>query len=713
MKYVSWEDYNPKALYKPLKYRGKKKGEVLERWMALDTETSHNHDEEHPKGWIYQWAFVFGHDCVYGRKPSEFIQALKKIAEVYRLGNGRKLIIYVHNLSYDIQYLKNWLYDAFGDFRILALKEHHFITYENEFFLFKCSYRLSNKSLEKWAKDLGCTNQKKVGLVDYSLIRYQDSPLTNEDWAYMFGDVLTLDECLERQIYQMYNDDITTVPLTSTGYIRRTARQNFQKANHSRRAFLNSRLHNDTYTLCRREFAGGLTHGNRYYSGEIIKPGEGQTIKHRDFRSHYPSQQRVRKFPVGMFNFWGEDIGIDEINRLMNDYALLIECEFSNICVKDKSIVFPILQESQCRLGSIGPVKIIADNGRILSLAGTVNIVCTELDLYWILRMYDIQTIHYRKVYTAVKGYLPEWMLETVDTFFHGKTEFKDLAEHEKDPEKKLDYTLSLMKAKNGLNGLYGCTATDIVRAEITMDAEGESPWNVSYPENRTEALDSYYNNMNSFMRYEWGVYCTNWGRWELLKFAYDIVGNNGTEMWRCLYMDTDSLFYLSDEETERRVEAENARLREKSEQIGAYIEHKGKRVHYDQFTLEDENITAFKFLHAKCYGYETDGKELHITIAGVPARVLDHLDENGKPVYYTREQEMESLDNLEAGFVFRRCGGTTATYTETGITVESIQGHVTEYASAVIIRESTKTLKNEIEKHDDIWEYKAGIIGE
>ena len=101
--------------------------EICERWISLDTETSWNHDEENPISWIYQWAFKFGDYIATGRTPQEFILELKKIYNEYELNENRKIIIFVHNLSYDIQYLKNYLIEAFGEYKILAISAHHFI----------------------------------------------------------------------------------------------------------------------------------------------------------------------------------------------------------------------------------------------------------------------------------------------------------------------------------------------------------------------------------------------------------------------------------------------------------------------------------------------------------------------------------------------------------------------------------------------------------
>lgn len=684
----------------------KEKRAFLEEWLSLDTETSHNHDIENPIGWVYQWAFCFAGDIVVGRKPSELIKCFNKMIRFYELGKERKLIIYVHNLSYDWTYLVDWLEEEYGKGKTLAIRSHNVISYTNDFFCFKCSYMLSNKSLAKWSKDLGCTNRKLEGFVDYEVVRYQDSELTARDWAYMIADVETLHECIKRQL-QLYNDNIVTVPLTATGYIRREIRRNFNKDTHNFKRFQQTRLSDTTYKLCRREFAGGFTHGDRYKAGMTIEPGDGEIIKHRDFRSHYPSQQRTRNFPVGKFNLYATDTDLKTIQAQLDSYCILVDCTITNILIKSEKINFPYLQESKCKEGHIGPFRTLADNGRILSFTGTTNLVFNEHDLYWFLRQYNYQEIRYNALYVSKKGPLPAFMMETVDEFMLGKTKYKELEKSETDPEKKLDYALSLMKSKNGLNAIYGCSATDPVRSEVSW--EDMKNWKEEPPEDLQGALDKFYNSRNNCMRYPWGCWTTSNARHELFTFAYDVIGKanggEGIEATGCLYMDTDSIFYISNPETEKAVEEYNTKLREKSEKIGAFIEYEGKKVHYDQFCDEEEDITAFRFLHAKCYAYEEKTAGLKCVIAGVPARTINGTDKDDKTIYYTREQELGEIDNLTVGKVFKICGGASISYFAQQPAVVSIEGHRTEIASCAIINNTEKTLKHECEKHLDILE--------
>ena len=94
--------------------KGSKRTVYLEDPVLLDTETSNNYDPETGTGcgWIYQWAFNFGDmDCI-GTYASELIVDLMN-ATAWSIDRAKaeepdldvKCLAFVHNLSYDIQYL--------------------------------------------------------------------------------------------------------------------------------------------------------------------------------------------------------------------------------------------------------------------------------------------------------------------------------------------------------------------------------------------------------------------------------------------------------------------------------------------------------------------------------------------------------------------------------------------------------------------------------
>lgn len=676
---IPFTKYNPTQEYDFIsKTKSHRKGDykLLTEPIFLDTETSWNHDEENPVGWIYQWAIRFGCDTVTGRKPSELITTLKRIASTYEADESNRIIVYCHNLSYDIQYLKNWLFVSFGVWKILAISPHHFITFECGPFVFKCSYMLSNRSLAKWGKDLAIEQKKLEGAIDYDLIRYQDTPLTDIDNAYMEYDVLALQECIRKQL-KIYGDDITSIPLTSTGYVRRDARTNARKDPSDWDKFQACKMTLTIYSMLLSAFAGGFTHGNRHLADKTIKC----KIGHRDFTSHYPTQQMLHLFPCGpWFNI--TEPTIEKIKQWQKrGYCLVFEVAFRDVELINKQHPMPYLQASKVRAGARSKLACVEDNGRILKVDGIFSVCVTEVDWEIIERMYNWNDC---KILTAKRSAakpLPKWMRETVLKYFHGKTFYKEEGKKEKDPERKADLAISLMKSKNGLNGIYGLTATRPVRQELVLDEDGN--WRTDESKTDEQKLKDFYKTKNSFMRYAWGVWTTAYARYQLME-AVELIANNHPEGYNAfLYADTDSVFYKMHPQTEAAFDKWNEEMKQQAEKAGAFTEYDGKKVFMNQMDEEGEGITAFRFLHAKCYAYETS-EGLKATIAGVPARAKDGT---------TREEELGCIDNLCDKMIFRKCGGNRIIYTEQMPTEVNIDGHLTELSSAACIAPTTKEL--------------------
>lgn len=763
-KFTRWDKFTPQPL--PYSYMNKKGDTLCDDFITLDTETSWNHDEENPVGWIYQWALTYKGEVVYGRRPSELLAVLNEIKRVNQLGEYaisekgsicHKIDIYVHNLSYDYTYIGDWLRDTFGGLyrsgmssqSMLAISPHSLLSYECAGLVFKCSFKLTHKSLAQWGKDVNTPHRKLVDTVDYDAIHYQDSELSFTDWKYMFYDVIVLDECMRQQL-RIYNDDLISVPLTVTGYVRREVKNEYLKDKRNRYNFSARRLSIENYKLCREEFAGGLTHGNRFLSEKTIRVGsildgfcyknyKVAAIKHRDFRSHYPSQQRAYDFPIGKpYILFSKEKAAERgckapsIKRLLElskSKCLLIKLRIQYAELKDYKITIPYLQKSKCPSG----VECITDNGRIIKIGDKntewegFEITVNEDDLRILLYMYNMK-VCVETVVGMTRGRLPQYLINSIDKFFKGKTDHKDqVKELEAMKVKGADPRLieaitNLMIAKGLLNGIYGMSATDPIRESFyenydVLEANGR--WGKSsYDDEQISAmLDKYYTDFVHFMDYQFGLWTTSHARLELIKFCIIVGWEN------VLYCDTDSIFYLSNAEIEEKVEKANKACLEHAEKVGAFIvSNKGKKVHYDQFELEKEDIVSFRFLHAKCYAYEKvryrkDGQpmldengnkqtELVCVIAGVKRF---GKDDTGKTI--SREDELGSIDNLSPAFVFTHCGGMAKKYVYALPHIEYINGHKTEVASSCILMKTTKTLKGMeefIEEHMGVTIYQG-----
>ena len=130
-----------------------------------------------------------------------------------------RLIIYVHNLAYEFQFIKDFL----GIDNIFARKPHKPMKYVVNNIEFRCSYFLSNMSLSKFSENSpSCYHRKLSGDdYDYTKLRTPDTSMTLSEKSYCYNDVRGLVECIRDKINDENNKSIADIPLTSTGYVRR------------------------------------------------------------------------------------------------------------------------------------------------------------------------------------------------------------------------------------------------------------------------------------------------------------------------------------------------------------------------------------------------------------------------------------------------------------------------------------------------------------
>lgn len=145
-------------------------------FICADTETSWNHNWNHPICWINEWGFSFRGFYYHGRKPSGFIEALKEIETEYEFGDNDVCVIFIHNAGFDWSYLDKY-FEQLGTGEKLFVKPHVLLTARYGHFEIRDTLRISNRSLLKWGNDLDVEHKKKAGAIDYDEIIYQDADL--------------------------------------------------------------------------------------------------------------------------------------------------------------------------------------------------------------------------------------------------------------------------------------------------------------------------------------------------------------------------------------------------------------------------------------------------------------------------------------------------------------------------------------------------------
>ena len=407
--------------------RGAHKDRLNECFIMFDTETSKSRPDvyhvrqgkknyEENENYIVAWSIainIYGWNivCLWGSRPSELVDTIIRINESLP---GTKTIFYCHNLSYDWPFCKRFLIRELGaPIEQLNTKPHYPIdlTFIDGIHL-RDSLILSQRSIERWAKDFNVPHQKAVGSWDYDRIRHQNEDLTDEEKLYIQNDVLAGVECLSalrRQLGKTY----AGMPFTNTGIVRAEARTK-GKAHGAHAEAYKCYTDMHMYDLMEELYHGGYTHANRHYIGYI---NEGY-IQCKDEASAYPYVMLAEKYPVEQFAPMGYELTPQEV--LMSDEALIFRFRAVGVRLKDPQDPFPVLQVSKARKVVNG----IFDNGRILE-TDYIDILCNEIDFQSIYGKYTWDHCWIQEVYFAYKDYLPQWLTDLVYELFRRKTLLK------------------------------------------------------------------------------------------------------------------------------------------------------------------------------------------------------------------------------------------------------------------------------------------------
>lgn len=556
--------------------------------IMLDTETSKETPGEVCRNYVCAWTIsirAYGQNLVtlYGTKPSEVVTAINNIVMNLR---GDNTIIFVHNLSYDWVFLRKFFIKAWGTpEHQLNTKPHYpiFITFANGVTL-RDSLILSQRSLDKWAKDLNVEHQKAVGAWVYDEIRQQGNRFTPDEKTYIEHDTLAGVECIDKTM-QVLNKRIYSLPYTATGIPREEVRKRAGK-NRGRDLFKRIAPDYETQKFLEDVFHGGYTHNNRHYCERVVR----EPVDAYDEASAYPYVMCAYKFPMSAF-YDTEPATPDWILKNADDYAYIFTLILIKPRLKNDSISMPALQKSKA-LQMVNPVE---DNGRILC-AEYVEIRLNEVDLSVIMQQYDFDKAVCVDVKYAAKDYLPRWYTDYVYQCFVDKTQLKG-----GDP---VQY--SIAKAK--LNSLYGMCVQRPVKLIIEEDYLTGDYSTVENQDER-ELYQQYLNSPKSVLPYQWGVWVTSYAFANLFKIG-SFAG-----VW--IYSDTDSCYGMEWDTAGLAAYNESCKARLRERGYGAVL-HNGREYWLGICEL-DGQYKEFISVGAKRYAVRTLNGILKITVAGVP----------------------------------------------------------------------------------------------
>lgn len=567
----------------------------MNAFCMADTETSKAPDTN--INHICAWSFAIninGHVfALYGRRPSEFIEFCEKLKAATAADH---IVIYFHNLNYDYFFMRKFLFSSWGTpSRFFAVKPHAPIQigFKNGI-IFRDSLILSQTSLEKWADNLQVT-KKAVGKWDYTRIRNQDTPLSADELEYIACDVISGVECLKK-LADMDHYDITTIPLTATGFVRREMQKRGRK-NRARQKYESMSADFVTYNKERKVFHGGYTHANRFIINDIIPGGETY-----DFASSYPFQMIVNTYPCGKFMTY-PNCTISHILENSEKYAFIFKLILTNVKIKPNRPM-PVIQVSKLEKVQ----NEIKDNGRIIS-ADYLEVYLNEIDLELVNDIYTFDKSACVDVQVTHKAYLPRWFTDYIYELFVEKTKLK-----------KSDPVL-YQRAKARINSLYGMLVMDNIK-QLIKEEYTSGEYYIDYGDEK-QIYNKYINNKNTITPYMWGVWVTAYAQRELFRLS-ECIAEGGT--W--LYSDTDSIFATAWDK-EKIEKYNNCQVERMTARGYAPVVFEGKSYSLGVAEL-DKSFSEFVTCGAKryCYRDRKDNK-IHITVAGVPKKGAEALGDD------------------------------------------------------------------------------------
>lgn len=638
--------------------RGAKKQtpDYFQAICCLDTETSKQVREQLIYDetvtvvtgcWIYQWCLGINDTLIAGRTSDELLSILKRLVFHYELGPSRHLVVWVHNLAYDVSYLLNGLWQIFdGQVEMFATGQRRPLRVDIcKGLELRCSYKLVNKGLDSWCTDSAPIPHKKlVGAVDYNVLRTPTTQLTPQDWDYMLNDVCCQQDCLR---VTLRDEKLRTVPMTSTGFVRRSMRDAARDAKGWAQQFRNTLPTARQYLLMNAGFIGGYTHSNSLCMG-IWHDCLGV-----DAASMYPAMLALRWYPMGKW-YWRKIYRYqrlyEEVHR--KEIATMAVITFDGLQLRDFADWRPYLPYSKAIRASTGDGDVTLDNGKVISCARFTIALC-DVDMRIVFDQYQWNRITIHEVMQCKRGPLPAWFLDTMRKWYADKVQLKAAPPGETE-EDRITRMRRYAESKARLNAIYGMTATAWTHDVFQFDF-AKQEWQVPVNKKDVAGVEAELEKMAKpwsryFLRYDWGLYCTAWARAHLWE-AMECCGQP-------LYCDTDSVKGFDWDMD--KLEELNARTRAESEEAGFTICDREGVPHPIGVFEPDGEYKRFCALHAKCYAYETYDGKLHCTIAGVTA---SNGFPRGDPRRITKEDELGALEELRDGKVFVACGGTRSVY--------------------------------------------------
>lgn len=540
----------------------------------------------------YVWQFSINDNVFWGRTLEDFKDFLQEL-EYYE---PHKKIVYIHNFSFEFQFLINVLQFDY----VFARQARKPLFAEWSTYQFRCSYFLTNMSLATWAEQRKLSVQKLVGDLDYTILRTPKTVLADKELAYCFNDVLVMYYGLQQ--YKEKYGHMIDIPFTQTGEVRKEVIERMNVSSEYKYRKRCIKLVPQTiedYALLCDCFMGGYAHSNAVHTNVVL-----DNVCSKDISSSYPTVMCLEKYPMTYFE---ETVPCDDYFNNDN-YSYIITFDVEHLRSKCWNTWLSFSKCAKIKGYSL-------DNGRVLK-AEYVQLSLTNVDYEMFQLCYDFDNLNIIDFRISSNNYLSPTFVKYILELYGNKTTLKGIKE--KEP--------LYMKSKQYINSMYGMMVTKNITDTIEFEEDRWKKELLNEKNFYTKIASEKKKLSKTFGAFQFGVWVTAYAKrnlWEgILALDYNVA-----------YCDTDSIKYIEcdtdfferyNKEIERR---ENMR----ADMLGI---PRDKFCPKDKYGIphrlgifdDDGQYKKFKTLGAKKYCYVDNDDKLHMTVSGVRKSAVSQL---------------------------------------------------------------------------------------
>lgn len=540
----------------------------------------------------YVWQFSINYNVFWGRTLEDFKDFLQEL-EYYE---PHKKIVYIHNFSFEFQFLINVLQFDY----VFARQARKPLFAEWSTYQFRCSYFLTNMSLATWAEQRKLSVQKLVGDLDYTILRTPKTKLTDTELVYCFNDVLVMYFGLLQ--YKEKYGHIIDIPFTQTGEVRKEVidRMNVSSEYKYRKRCIKLIPESiEDYTLLCDCLMGGYAHSNAVHTNIVL-----DNVFSKDISSSYPTVMCLEKYPMTYFE---KTIPCNDYFNNDN-YSYIITFDVEHLRSKRWNTWLSFSKCSKIKGYSL-------DNGRVLK-ADYVQLSLTNIDYEIFQLCYDFDNLNIIDFRISSNDYLSPTFVKYILELYGNKTTLKGI--EEKEP--------LYIKSKQYINSMYGMMVTKNITDTIEFEEDRWKKELLNEKNFYTKIASEKKKLSKTFGAFQFGVWVTAYARRNLWKGILALDYN-------VAYCDTDSIKYIEcdtdfferyNKEIEMR---ENARADMLDIPKDKFCPKDKNGVPHRLGIFDDDGqYRKFKTLGAKKYCYVDNDNKLHMTVSGVRKSAVSQL---------------------------------------------------------------------------------------